>query len=144
MPQILFRGKKYNSEFEMPQEVRQAYQESERKRTTTKSLTDVVDMPGEVKGIYERALARIQDQSFFSQSPTKLPTTEELYQQSAPQGMQRLASDESIYQPSRQVIDPENSTIEPESGFVMNSMVINFVWLLLLVGFIFVVTQFFW
>jgi hypothetical protein len=52
MPKIVFRGKTYHSVFEMPNDVREAYQIEKRRRSETnasKSLTDIVDMPDEIK-----------------------------------------------------------------------------------------------
>jgi hypothetical protein len=143
MPKITFRGKTYNSEFEMPEDVRQAYQEFERRnRTSVKSLTDVVDMPEEVKAIYERALGRVEEESVSSQPLSELPKTEDLYRQSAPVDMQHLPSDESIYRPSPPVIDPAKSIIEPEPGLPMGRLVSSVLWVLILAAIAFLVMQF--
>src|SRR6266496_6737173 len=64
MPKIDFRGKTYNSEFEMPPDVRQAYNEekersADKSGTSAKSLTDLVEMSPEMKEIYERAVEKV-------------------------------------------------------------------------------------
>src|SRR5512139_3070716 len=111
MPKITFRGKTYYSEFEMPTNIRRAYQKEQIREASTKPLTDVVDMPAEVKEVYKRALDR-EEQS--SPSTKDLPTSEELYRQSAPENMRHLPSHESMYQPSAPIIDPYHSSIEPD------------------------------
>ena len=68
MPKIEFRGKTYNNEFEMPPEVRQAYNRekeghTEKNKIGIKSLTDIVDMSPEVQAIYERALGKVEESS---------------------------------------------------------------------------------
>jgi hypothetical protein len=142
MPPITFKGKTYNSEFEMPQEIRQAYQEEQVRRSSTKPLTDVVNMPAEVEDVYRRALNR-EKQSNSSPSTEDLPTIEELYRQSAPANMRHLPSDETVYQPSPPVIDPEYSTIEPESGLVIRGLVFGILWSLVLIGIVFLAIEFF-
>lgn len=142
MPQIIFRGKAYNSEVEMPQEIRQAYQEDQMRRTSTKSLTDVVDMPAKVEDVYRRALRR-EEQSNSSPSTKVLPTTEELYRQSAPADMRHLTSDESVYRPSAPVIDPDHSTIEPESSLVIRGLIFGILWSLVLIAIVFLAIEFF-
>jgi hypothetical protein len=115
MPKIKFRGKTYNSEFEMPEDVRRAYQDYVlENEVRTKSLTDIVDMPDEVKAIYERARGKVEERPVSSQLARDLSRTEDLYRQSAPEGMKHLPSDESMYHPSDPVIDPGKATIEPE------------------------------
>jgi hypothetical protein len=140
MPKITIRGKTYSSEFEMPPNVRWAYQKEQLHRTSTKPLTDVVDMPAEVKEVYRRALDK-EEQS--SPSTKELPTTEELYRQSAPENMRHLPSDESVYEPSAPIIDPEHSTIEPESSLVLRGLVFGILWSLVLIAIVFFVIQFF-
>lgn len=142
MPTVTFRGKTYNSEFEMPEEVRQAYQEQERRKTSTKPLTDVVNMPAEVKAVYERALDRVEERSGSSTPASRLPKTEELYRQSAPQDMKHLPSDESVYRPSAPIIDPATSTIEPEPGVTVGRLVSSVAWALILLAIAFLVMQF--
>lgn len=142
MPPITFKGKTYNSEFEMPQDIRQAYQEDQVRRTSTKPLTDVVNMPAEVEDVYKRALNR-EKQSNSSPSTKDLPTIEELYRQSAPADMKHLPSDESVYRPSAPVIDPQHSNIEPESSLVIRGLVFGILWSLALIGIVFLVIQLF-
>ena len=143
MPPITFKGKTYNSEFEMPQEVRQAYQQYQMRKTNAKTLTDVVDMPAEVEDVHRRALHR-EEQSSTSPSTKELPTIEELYRQSAPADMRHLPSDETVYRHSVPVIDPEYSTIEPESSLVLRGLVFGILWSLVIVGIVFLVIQLFW
>ena len=154
MPKIEFRGKTYNSEFEMPVDVYQAYnQEKERRaekdkrsspvdKTTEKPLTDIVDMSPEVKAIYERALGKVEDQLASSQRTKELPKTEDIYRQSAPDDMKHLPSDESIYRPSQPLIDQTKSAIEPESSFGMNRFVSSIIWALILVLAAFIIMRF--
>ncbi len=146
MPKIEFRGKTYNSELEMPYDVRQAYNREkehrvEKNKAGTKPLTDIVDMSPEVKAIYERALGNIEDK--LPTRPSKdLPKTEDLYRQSAPDDMKHLPSDESIYRPARPLIDPGKSAIEPESGFRTNRFVFSIIWVLIFIAIVFFVLQF--
>ena len=140
MPKITFRGKTYYSEFEMPPNIRRAYQKEQLRRASTKPLTDVVNMPKEVEDAYKRALDREEQSS--SSSTQDLPTTDELYRQSAPADMSHLSSDESIYRPSPPVIDPEHSTTEPETGLVLRGLVFGILWSLVLIAVVFLVIQF--
>jgi len=147
MPKIEFRGKTYHNEFEMPPDVRLAYnREKERStgesKTGTKSLTDIVDMSPEVKAIYERALGKVEDKLAESQPTSELPKTEDIYRQSAPDNMKHLPSDESIYRRSAPLIDPGKSTIEPESGFGMSRFISSIVWALILVAAAFIIMRF--
>lgn len=146
MAQIEFRGQTYNNEFEMPYEIRQAYlrekEQRERNKASEKPLTDLVDMSPEVKKIYERALGEVEDKLPASRQPKNLPKTEDIYRQSAPEGMKDLPSDESIYRPSQPLIDPGKSAIEPESAFGMNRFVVSIVWAFLLVAAAFIIMQF--
>ena len=89
----------------MPQEVRQAYQQYQMRKTNAKTLTDVVDMPAD---------------------------------------MRHLPSDETVYRHSIPVIDPEYSTIEPESSLVLRGLVFGILWSLVIVGIVFLVIQLFW
>jgi len=147
MPRIEFRGKIYNSEFEMPPEERQAYNRereraAEKNRTGTKPLTDIVDMSPEVKAIYERALGNVEEKLPSSQPRKELPRTEDIYRQSAPDDMKHLPSDESIYRPSQRLIDPDRSVIEPEPAFGMNRFITSILWALILIAAVFIITQF--
>ena len=127
----------------MPQEVRQAYQQYQMRKTNAKTLTDVVDMPAEVEDVYRRAFNK-EEQSSTSPSTKELPTIEELYRQSAPADMRHLPSDETVYRHSVPVIDPEYSTIEPESSLVLRGLVFGILWSLVIVGIVFLMIQLFW
>lgn len=147
MPRIEFRGKTYNSEFEMSPEERRAYnREKERaaesNKMGTKPLTDIVDMSPEVKAIYERALGNVEDKLPSSRPAKDLPKTEDIYRQSAPDDMKHLPSDESIYRPSQRLIDPARSVIEPEPAFGLNRLISSILWALLLIAVVYIVTQF--
>lgn len=143
MPKIEFKGKTYNSEFEMPYDVRQAYnREKERRagknRTGAKSLTDVVEMSPEVKEIYERALGKVEEK--FEPRPSKdLPRTEDLYRQSAPKDMRNLPSDESIYRPSPPAVHEIKPAIEPESG--VRRLLTSILWAIIVIAVVFLVMQ---
>lgn len=144
MPRIEFRGKMYNSEFEMPSDIRQAYnKEKERKnKTGSKSLTEVVDMSPEVKAIYERALGKIDEKLAASRPLDDLPKTEDIYRQSAPDDMKDLPSDESIYRPSEPLIQSTKPAIEPVPGLGMNRIVANLIWVLIVAAVIFFIIRF--
>lgn len=144
MPKIEFRGKTYNNEFEMPYDVRQAYnrekeRRSENDRAEAKPLTEIVDMSPEVKAIYERALGKAEEKLKPSRD---LPKTEDIYRQSAPDDMKDLPSDESIYRPSQPLIDQTKSVIEPESAFGVNRFVSSIIWVLILVAVAFLIIRF--
>jgi hypothetical protein len=147
MPKIEFRGKTYNSEFEMPADEYQAYnrekeRRAEKNKTSEKPLTDIVDMSPEVKAIYERALGKVEDKLPSSRQTKNLPKTEDIYRQSAPDDMKHLPSDESIYRPSEPLIDPTKSAIEPEPGLGMNRRFISSIlWALILVAVAFLIMQ---
>ena len=135
MPKITFRGKTYNSEFEMPEEVRRAYQDYVlENEVRTKSLTDIVDMPDEVKAIYERAMGKVEQKPISSQPLRDLPKTDDLYRQSAPEGMKHLPSDESMYHPSDPVIDPE--------PILSRRLISSVVWAIILAAIVFAVMEF--
>jgi len=147
MPKIEFRGKTYNSEFEMPLDIHQAYQEekaraSEKNKTNTTSLTDIVEMSPQLKEIYERAQGKVEERSVSSRPLNELPKTEDIYRQSAPDDMKHLPSDESIYRPSEPLIDPTKSVIEPEPGFGVNRLISSVLWALLLVVIVYFALQF--
>ena len=147
MPSIEFRGKTYRNEFEMPPNLREAYNREKehraaQKNTASKPLTDIVEMSPEVKAIYERALGNV-DEKLTSARPSKdLPKTEDIYRQSAPDDMKHLPSDESIYRPSQPLIDPGKSVIEPESAFGMSRFVASIVWVFILLAVAFIIMQF--
>lgn len=149
MSRIVFRGKTYYSVFEMPPNVRRAYEKEQQKQrsnegsdSTAKSLTDLVDMPDEIKEIYERALGNVEEKNASSRPLSELPKTEDIYRQSAPADMKNLPSDESLYQPSRPVVDPVPPTIEPDEGIGMRGLVWGVIVALVLTGIAFVVSRF--
>ena len=147
MPKIDFRGKTYNNEFEMPFDIRQAYNEEKGRAnknsdTSGKSLTDIVEMSPQLKEIYERAQGKVEAKTVSSRPLNELPKTEDIYRQSAPENMKDLPSDESIYRPSEPLIDPAKSVIEPEPAFGMNRFVSSIIWALLLVAVVFIIMQF--
>lgn len=147
MPKIEFSGKTYNSEFEMPLDVHQAYQEEkarsgEKNEINAKSLTDVVEMSPQLKEIYERAQGKVEQKPVSSRPLNELPKTEDIYRQSAPDDMKHLPSDESIYRPSEPLIDPTKSVIEPESGLGVNRLISSVLWAILLVVIVYFAMQF--
>lgn len=149
MSKIVFRDKTYYSVHDMPADVRQAYEEEqEKERSTdkhnaaTKPLTDIVDMPPEVKEIYERALNKVDERPVSPRPLGDLPKTEDIYRQSAPADMKHLPSDESVYQPSRPIADPMPPTIEPEEGVGMRGLIWGVILVLVLIGIAFVVSRF--
>ena len=148
MSKIVFRGKTYNSEFEMPVDVYQAYQEEKRQEGSAKEngtvanpLTDVVDMSPEIKEIYERAVSHVEEKPTSSRPLRDLPKTEDIYRQSAPDDMKHLPSDESLYQPSRPIIDPVPSTIEPDQGIGMRGLAWGVIVALVLSGIAFLLSR---
>jgi hypothetical protein len=147
MPNIEFQGKTYNNEFEMPPDVRQAYEKekersNDKNETSAKSLTDVVEMSPQLKEIYERAQGKVEEKPVSSRPLDELPKTEDIYRQSAPDDMKHLPSDESIYRPSEPLIDPMKSTIEPESGLGVNRLISSILWALILIVIVYFAIQF--
>ena len=147
MPKIEFRGQTYNNEYEMPYDVRQAYLRVKEERTpgsqqSEKSLSDVVDMPADVKAIYERALGSV-DEKITSSRPSKdLPDSDEIYRQSAPENMKHLPSDESIYRPSDPLVGSTKPAIEPEPALGGSRLISSILWALILVAIAFLVIRF--
>jgi hypothetical protein len=141
MPRVTFRGKTYNSEFEMPEDVRRDYQEYQSRKTSARPLTDIVDMPENVKAIYERAMDKAERAG--SMQPSKdLPKTEDIYRQSAPDNLKHMPSDESVYRASPPVIDPTASNIEPEPSLSPGRLVSSVVWAVVLAVIVLLVMQF--
>ena len=120
MPKIVFRGKTYYSEFEMPPNVRQAYRKEKRK---------------------ERAVSNMEEKPASSRPLNELPETEDIYRQSAPDDMKHLPSDESLYRPSRPIIDPVPSTIEPNQGIGMRGLAWGVIVALVLSGIAFLLAR---
>jgi len=142
MPRVTFRGRTYKSEFAMPEGVRQAYRDEQARINSAKSLTDIVDMPQDVKAIYERAVDHLEEKLELSQPRKDLPRTEDIYRQSAPDNMKHLPSDESVYHASPPVIDPTSSNIEPEPGLNPGRLVSSVVWAAVLAAILFLLMQF--
>jgi hypothetical protein len=147
MPKIEFQGKTYNNEFEMPPDVRQAYEEEkersdDKNEISAKSLTDVVEMSPQLKEIYERAQGKVEEKPISSRPLNELPKTEDIYRQSAPADMKHLPSDETIYRPSEPLIDPMKSTIEPESGLGVKRLISSVLWAIILIVIVYFAMQF--
>lgn len=148
MPRIVFRGKTYYSVFEMPPNLRRAYEKEQQKaaasqgnNATAKSLSDVVDMPDEIREMYERALDREDEKTASPRPLEELPKTEDIDRRSAPADMGHLPSDESLYRPSRRVVDPAPPTIEPEEGVGMRGLVWGVIVALILTGIAYAVSR---
>jgi hypothetical protein len=115
MPKIEFKGKTYNSVFEMPNEIREAYQIEKRKKeagnNVAKPLTDFVDMSDEIKEMYERAVGNVEQKSASSRPLKDLPKTEDIFRRS-----RSAPSEESIYEPSKVPNPPSQGAIEEDNG----------------------------
>ncbi|HAV75790.1 MAG TPA: hypothetical protein DCX53_00390 [Anaerolineae bacterium] len=144
MPKIVFRGKTYNSVFEMPNELREAYQVEKRRgpagNNASKPLTDFVEMSDEIRDMYERALGTVKDKSVSSQPLSELPTTEDIYRQSAPSHMKNLPSDESAFRPSPSPVPPAHPAIEEDNG--PRRLVLTIIGVMILAGAAFFVLQY--
>ena len=121
MSKIVFRGKTYNSVFDMPNDIREAYQIEKRRLPTgqsdpAKPLTEFVEMSDEIREMYERALGSVENKTASSKPLSKLPTTEEIYRQSAPAHMKNISSDEIIYRESKPLMPPAHQAIEDDNG----------------------------
>ena len=144
MSKIVFRGKTYNSVFEMPNDIREAYQ-IEKRRTpaennTSKKLTDFVEMSDEIRELYERALGNVDAKPASSRPLSELPKTEDIYRQSAPTNMKNLPSDEIIYQRSRPPSPPAHQAIEDDDG--PRRLAVSLAVIILLAGLAFFVFQY--
>ncbi len=144
MSKIVFRGKTYNSVFEMPNDIREAYQIEKRKQPAenigAKPLTDFVEMSDEIRELYERALGNVEDRTPSSRPLSELPKTEDIYRQSAPSHMRNMPSDESIYRHSRPLPPPSQPAIEDDNG--PRRLALTLATLLLLAGIAFFVMQY--
>jgi len=109
MSQIVFRGKTYNSVFEMPDDVRQAYQIEKRKQSVQSNLTDFVDMSDEIREMYERARGAVGDKPASSQPLSELPSSDEIFHRSAP-------SEDAMYRPSQTPNPPAHQAIEDDDS----------------------------
>ena len=120
MPKIIFKGRTYNSVFEMPNEIREAYQIEKRKQpqenNAAKPLTDFVEMSDEIRELYERAMGNVDKKTASSKPLSELPRTEDIFRQSAPANMKNLPSDESVYRPSPSPNPPAHAAIEEDNG----------------------------
>ncbi|MDX1377529.1 MAG: hypothetical protein R3307_01670 [Anaerolineales bacterium] len=113
MSKIVFRGKTYNSVFEMPDEIREAYQIEKRSKTAgtnaDKPLTDFIDMPDEIRDMYERAVGKVDKKSASSQPLREFPKAEDIFRRSG-------HSEESLYTPSEVPNPPAQGAIEDDDG----------------------------
>lgn len=98
MSKIVFRGKSYNSVFDMPDEIRKAYQIEKHsgKPEAEKLLTDFIEMSDELREIYERVAGN---------EDIKHRERED-----------RPVSDEQIYRPSPSISIPQKPAIEEDDG----------------------------
>jgi hypothetical protein len=144
MAKIVFRGKTYNSVFEMPNDIREAYQVEKRKTSpennASKPLTDFVEMSDEIRELYERARGNVKETTTSSRPLSELPKTEDIYRQSAPSHMKNLPSDESVYRESEPLSPPSHPAIEPESG--ARRLALTLFVIVVLAGIAFLVMQF--
>lgn len=136
MSQIVFRGKTYNNVFEMPDDVRIAYQIEKRKNagsnSASKSLTDYVKMSDEMRKLYERAAGNVDDKSLSSKPLSNLPSADDIFRRSAP-------PEDSMYRPSAMPKPPSHQTIEDDNG--SRRLALTFAILLLLAGIAFFILQ---
>lgn len=113
MSKIVFRGKTYNSVFEMPNDIREAYQIEKRRGTTennaAKPLTEFVEMSDEIRELYERAVGTVDKKSASSKPLSDLPSTDDIFRRSAP-------SEDEMYRPSHTPGPPANQAIEEDNG----------------------------
>jgi len=128
MSTIVFRGKSYKSVFEMPDDIRKAYQREKKRpstanNTTSGMFTDLFDLPDEVRELYQRALDNIEERPAGG----------------SPQVQNRRPADEDLYRPSPPIIQNTKSAIEPESGTA--GFVVSLTVVLILLGIAFFVLQ---
>ena len=144
MSSIVFRGRTYNSVFEMPNDIREAYQIEKRRGTAennaAKPLTDFVEMSDEIRELYERALGNVEGRPASSPPLSDLPKTEDIFRQSAPAHMKNLPSDESVYRQSRRPVLPTQPAIEEDDG--PRRLALTFTVLILLAGIAFFALQY--
>ena len=128
MASINFRGKTYKSVFDMPTDVRKAYQreKGQTERKISNPLTDFVEMSDEVREMYERALGDVADKPLSSRPLKELPKTEDIYRRSA--------------QANRSQIETPPPAIEIDDG--PRRLVVTFFVLILLGGIAFLVMRF--
>jgi len=117
----------------MPDDVRQAYQIEKRKQPAQNNLTDLVDMPDEIREMYERARGTVDAKPASSQPLSELPKTEDLFRQPAPRG-------KNTYSPSQTPNPPAHQAIEEDNGARRLAVTIGI--LILLGGIAFFVMQY--
>ena len=143
MPRITFRGKTYNSVFDMPNDLRQAYQIEKRQNpesSAAKPLTDFVEMSDEIRRLYERARENVDERPASSRPLSEIPKTEDFYRRSALENKEDRPPRRSIFQSSAPAHPQGRPTIEPESG--LRRLIASLFWALLLVGLGFLAIQF--
>jgi len=113
MSKIVFRGKTYNSVFEMPNEIREAYQIEKRSKAAgtnaDKPLTDFIEMPDEIREMYERAVGKVDKKSASSQPLSNFPKSEDIFRRSG-------HSEDSMHTPSEVPNPPAHGAIEEDDG----------------------------
>ena len=117
MSQIVFRGKTYNSVFEMPDDIRQAYQIEKRKQPTQNNLTDFVDMSDEIREMYERARGAVSEKPVSSQPLSELPSSDDIFR--------RARSEEDMYRPSKMPQAPMYQAIEEDNSVGRLALIIG-------------------
>ena len=144
MSSIVFRGRTYNSVFEMPDDIREAYQIEKRKKpaenNAARPLTDFVEMSDEIREIYERALGNVEQKPASSRPLSEFPKTEDLYRQSAPAHMRGFSQDEKMLRQSERPPLPSQPAIEDDNG--PRRLVWTFAVLILLAGIAFFALQY--
>ena len=115
MAKIVFRGKEYNSIFDMPDDVRREYRKSKPSANTGMASgtfsSNLDNIPNSVKDIYERVQSNLNDTPSSSNALDNLPKAVDMYSHKP---MER--SDESIYEPVPPLVTNPQDTIEPDSG----------------------------
>ncbi|HSM70565.1 MAG TPA: hypothetical protein VK851_03395 [Anaerolineales bacterium] len=136
MPKIVFRGKTYNSVFEMPDDIRAAYQIEKRTKTAgtnaDQPLTDFIEMSDEIKEMYERAVGKVDKKTASSQPLKEFPKSEDIFRQSAP-------SEESMYRPSKLPTPPSQGAIEEDNG--SRRLALTIIGIVILIGAAFFILQ---
>ena len=94
------------------------------RKTRTRPPTNVGDKLKAWEKVDKGSLNQ-EEQSLSSPSTKEEPTTSELYRQPGP------------------VIDPEYSTIEPESSMVIRGLIFGILFSLILIGIVFLVVELF-
>lgn len=123
MPKIEFRGKEYETLADMSAQERHDYfkakagydvPEQEPTSTADRLPGGMENVSGEVGEIYKRVRGKLDAEPVKTSPVDNLPTTEELYRRSAPEGMQGQPSDEVIYQPSPPIIEPPAPIVQSD------------------------------